>query len=207
MSGIVHQPLDGCAARINITWWNWTVSCRFSYVWARECRPFRLRPHSVDCRPLPIPMSSIKFTLLSTSAKGNICGMVLPKFWIKHSRQYFGSQAGLVQNCGSCCNGKELWQKACDHGLVVKNMHQQLMKTSKNSTTNLERSGNHKKTKNTSRSSSKCEKYIPKANTECWTETCTRRLLQIQIQWKGPALVEPFANFVELEDDFLSLKV
>ena len=77
---------------------------------------------TVDCCPVlfPILMSSIKFTLLSTSAKGNFCSMLLPKFWNKHSRRYFGSQAGLVQNCGSCCNGKELWQKVCDRDLVVK---------------------------------------------------------------------------------------
>ena len=106
MSGIVHQPLDGCATRINITS---LMKLNSSLVVFSVYGPQNVVHFgwalTVDCCPV---MSSIKFTLLSTSAKGNICGMVLPKFWIKHSRQYFGSQAGLVQNCGSCCNGKEL---------------------------------------------------------------------------------------------------
>ena len=97
---------------------------------------------TVDCCPVlfPIPMSSIKFTLLSTSAKGNFCSMLLPKFWIKHSRRYFGSK--IVAHAAT--------EKSFDKRLATaiwwcKSMHQQLMKKSKNSTANLERSGNHQK--------------------------------------------------------------
>ncbi len=87
-------------------------------------------PSRVDCRPLlPIPMSSIKFTLLSTRAKGNYCGIVLPNFPIKHSRRYFGfgSQGGLVQNCRSCWTENSFdkkfatgtWWKAKKHASVI----------------------------------------------------------------------------------------